>query len=120
MIKEYKIEPYPRRLWVVSNENFDEIKDQFKFWDDINGYTHEYIICNFSAVVFRCSKDDYAGYLVFVTDEYNDSDLVHETGHITLSIYEDCDMELKRGMDQEPFCYLLSYIYKLIKDGLDN
>lgn len=120
MIKEYKIEPYPRRLWIAKDENFDEIKNQFKFWDDINGWNQENIEASYYAVVFRCSKDDYAGFLIFITDECTDSSLVHESGHIALHIYEDCDMDLKYGMDQEPFCYLLEYIYRLIKNGLDN
>lgn len=118
MVKEYKIEPYPRRLWIIKDEIWDDIKSQFT---EIDGdITHEYLYTHFDAYVSPCKKDGYLGYLLFIPDEVKDHVLVHEAGHITIFIYEDCDMELKQKMDSEPFCYLLEYIYKLMKNGLGD
>lgn len=117
MIKEYKLSPYPRRLWIVKNENFNEIKKDFQFkYKNEEELSNDYIQNNYQAIVFLVSKDSYYGYLVFCTDDCDENTLVHEAGHVVLHLYEDCGMDLKEGMDQEPFCYMLEYIFSLLKE----
>ena len=77
--------------------------------------TSKKIVDEYDAIVFRVSKDNKAGFLVFIVTSNSSRTLVHEALHVALHIYEDCNMDLRPGMDQEPLCYLDEYIYSLIE-----
>lgn len=114
MIKEYDLIPYPRKMWVVKGENYDQIKESFTLEEGDYELTDEEINDKWNALVIPCSKDDRLGYLVFITDDCSPSDLVHEALHVSLCVYEDCSMKLEPGMDQEPLCYLTEHIWDLL------
>ena len=116
MITEHRINPYPRTMWVAVVEDFDKIKSEFQFvYESDSEMINEKIVDEYDAMVFRVSKNNKTGFLVFiVTDDFNRI-LIHEALHVALHIYEDCDMDLRPGMDQEPLCYLTEYIYSLIE-----
>ena len=117
MIVEHRINPYPRTMWVAVGEDFDKIKSGFQFaYESDTKMTNEKINDEFDALVFRVSKNDLAGFLVFIVTSNSSRTLVHEALHVALHIYEDCDMEIKPEMDQEPLCYLTEYIYSLLED----
>ena len=112
MITEHRINPYPRTMWVAVGEDFDKIKSEFQFvYESDSEMTNEKINDEFEALVFRVSKDNKTGFLVFIVTDDSNRTLVHEALHVSLHIYEDCNMEIKPGMDQEPLCYLTEYIY---------
>lgn len=117
MIKEYKLKPYPRRLWVAKNENFDKVKKKFKLNSGDKTLTNKQINSLYDAIVLNVidKKTKYSGYLVFITNSYTDSVLVHEAAHVVFELYKDCSMLVTNNMDQEPFCYLLEHVYKLLK-----
>lgn len=116
MVTEHRINPYPRTMWVAVGEDFDKIKSEFQFmYESDTKMTNEKINDEFDALVFRVSKNSLAGFLVFVVTNDSNRTLVHEALHVALHIYEDCDMEIKPGMDQEPLCYLTEYIYSLLE-----
>lgn len=112
MIKEVELIPYPRKMWIAKEENYDTLKEVFVFNNENDLVdTHQDIIDKYNAVVLNVSKDELAGYLVFISSECEDRHLVHEAVHVALNVYEDCSMELKPEMDQEPLAYLIEYIY---------
>lgn len=114
MLKEYKLTPYPRKMWVAKGENFDQIKGQFDLSAEDYALTNQDIEDSWNAVVFSCNKGDYSGYLVFVTEGHDQGDLVHEALHVAMNVYEDCSMKIEPGMDQEPLCYLTEHIWRLL------
>ena len=121
MIAEHRINPYPRTMWVAVGEDFDKIKSEFQFmYESSSEMTNEKINDEFDALVFRVSKNDLAGFLVFIVTNNSNRTLVHEALHVALHIYEDCDMEIKPEMDQEPLCYLTEYIYSLLEDTVSK
>lgn len=121
MIVEHRINPYPRTMWVAVGEDFDKIKSEFQFvYESDSEMTNKKIVDEFDALVFRVSKNDLAGFLVFIVTNNSNRTLVHEALHVALHIYEDCDMEIKPGMDQEPLCYLTEYIYSLLEDTVSK
>ena len=121
MIVEHKINPYPRTMWVAVGEDFDKIKSEFQFtYESDSKMTNKEIYDEFDALVFRVSKNNLAGFLVFIVTNNSNRTLVHESLHVALHIYEDCDMEIKPGMDQEPLCYLTEYIYSLLEDTVSK
>lgn len=121
MIVEHRINPYPRTMWVAVGEDFDKIKSEFQFtYESDSKMTNKEIYDEFDALVFRVSKNDLAGFLVFIVTNNSNRTLVHEALHVALHIYEDCDMEIKPGMDQEPLCYLTEYIYSLLEDTVSK
>ena len=112
MIKTVTLNPYPRIMWVAKEENYDTLKEVFVFNNENDLVdTHQDIIDRYNAVVLNVSKDELAGYLVFICPECEGKHLVHEAVHVALNVYEDCSMELKSDMDQEPLAYLIEYIY---------
>ena len=116
MITEHRINPYPRTMWVAVGEDFDKIKSKFQFvYESASEMTNKKIVDGYDAIVFRVSKDNKAGFLVFIVADDSNRTFVHEALHVALHIYEDCDMDLRPGMDQEPLCYLDEYIYSLIE-----
>lgn len=116
MIIEHRINPYPRTMWVAVGEDFDKIKSEFQFvYESDSEMTNKKIVDEYDAIVFRVSKNNLAGFLVFIVTDNSNRTLVHEALHVALYIYEDCDMDLRPGMDQEPLCYLDEYIYSLIE-----
>ena len=116
MIVEHRINPYPRTMWVAVGEDFDKIKSEFQFvYESDSEMTNKKIVDEYDAIVFRVSKDNKAGFLVFIVTDDSNRTFVHEVLHVALYIYEDCDMDLRPGMDQEPLCYLDEYIYSLIE-----
>lgn len=120
MIKEFEINPYPRKLWIAVGENFDIIKSKFHFNDSQDkDFTQQIIETDYDGIVFDVTKNDYKGYLVFLINSH-DLVLVHEASHVVLSIYADCGMVLDPDMDQEPFCYLVEYIFNLLKKTIDE
>lgn len=116
MIVEHRINPYPRTMWVAVGEDFDKIKSEFQFvYESDSEMTNKKIVDEYDAIVFRVSKDNKVGFLVFIVTDDSNRIFVHEALHVALHIYEDCDMDLRPGMDQEPLCYLDEYIYSLIE-----
>ena len=116
MIVEHKVNLYPRKMWVAVGEDFDKIKSEFQFmYEPDSEMTNKKIVDMYDAIVFRVSKDNKAGFLVFIAADDSNKTLVHESLHVALYIYEDCNMDLRHGMDQEPLCYLTEYIYSLIE-----
>lgn len=116
MITEHRINPYPRVMWVAVGEDFDKIKSEFQFmYESDFKMTNKKIVDEYDAIVFQVSKDSKAGFLVFIVTDDSNRTLVHEALHVALHIYEDCDMDLRPGMDQEPLCYLDEYIYSLME-----
>lgn len=116
MIIEHKINPYPRTMWVAVGEDFDKIKSEFQFvYESDSEMTNKKIVDEYDAIVFRVYKDNKVGFLVFIVTDDSNRTFVHEALHVALYIYEDCDMDLRPGMDQEPLCYLDEYIYSLIE-----
>lgn len=112
MIVEHRINPYPRTMWVAVGEDFDKIKSEFQFvYESDSEMTSKKIVDEYDAIVFRVSKDNKAEFLVFIVTDDSNRTFVHEALHVALHIYEDCDMDLRPGMDQEPLCYLDEYIY---------
>ena len=121
MIVEHRINPYPRTMWIAVGEDFDKIKSEFQFaYESDSQMTNKEIDNEFDALVFKVSKNDLAGFLVFIVTNNSNRTLVHEALHVALHIYEDCDMEIKPGMDQEPLCYLTEYIYSLLEDTVSK
>lgn len=121
MITEHRLNPYPRIMWVAVGEDFDKIKSEFQFMYEADSeITNKKIVDDYNAIVFRVSKNNQAGFLVFIVDNDSNRTLVHEALHVALHIYEDCDMDLRPGMDQEPLCYLDEYIYNLIKTDVQK
>lgn len=118
MIIEHKLNPYPRRMWVVKDENFDDIKKDFKLSPEDEELTNDEIEEDCNAMVFECIKDGYHGFMVFIASNCEKGTLVHEAIHVAFHVYEDCAMKLEPGMDQEPFCYLAEYIYKLLEQDV--
>lgn len=116
MIVEHRINPYPRTMWVAVGEDFDKIKSEFQFvYESDSEMTNKKIVDEYDAIVFRVSKDNKVGFLVFIVTDDSNRIFVHEALHVSLHIYEDCDMDLRPGMDQEPLCYLDEYIYSLME-----
>lgn len=116
MIVEHRINPYPRTMWVAVGEDFDKIKSEFQFvYESDSEMTNKKIVDEYDAIVFRVSKDNKVGFLVFIVTDDSNRIFVHEALHVALHIYEDCDMDLRPGMDQEPLCYLDEYIYSLME-----
>lgn len=121
MITEHRINPYPRTMWVAVGEDFDKIKSEFQFrYESDSKMTNKEIYDELDALVFTVSKNSLAGFLVFIVTNDSNRTLIHEALHVALHIYEDCDMEIKPGMDQEPLCYLTEYIYSLLEDTVSK
>lgn len=113
MIVEYDLIPYPRKLWIVKDEDFDKIKTKFSILDsDIEDINEE--IDEYNGFVLTCCKNKYKGYLVFLNKEYDNQVLVHEALHVSLTLFADCGIEISPNMDQEPLCYLTEYIFNLL------
>lgn len=116
MIVEHRINPYPRTMWVAVGEDFDKIKSEFQFvYESDSEMTNKKIVDEYNAIVFRVYKNNKAGFLVFIVTDDSNRTFVHEALHVALHIYEDCNMDLRPGMDQEPLCYLDDYIYSLME-----
>lgn len=108
-------------MWIAVGEDFDKIKSEFQFaYESDSKMTNKEIDNEFDALVFKVSKNSLAGFLVFIVTNNSNRTLVHEALHVALHIYEDCDMEIKPGMDQEPLCYLTEYIYSLLEDTVSK
>lgn len=121
MVIEHKINPYPRTMWVVIGEDFDKIKSEFEFaYESDLEMTDKKIVEECDAIVFGVYKGDKSGFLVFIVTKDSNRILVHEALHIALHVYEDCGMDLRPGMDQEPLCYLTEYIYSLIEEDIQK
>lgn len=122
MIQVFKLNPYPRRLWIVQKENFDEIKAKFDFAVDVSELTNEYIQDVFAAEVFTVSEKstNLAGYLLFMCDEIENLDgtIAHEATHIVLNLYKEMGMQVHPDMDTEPLAYMVEYTYNIIKNAL--
>ena len=112
MIKEYKIEPYPRRLWVTDETNLAELRKQFSFICEIDSTMIESSV---AITIPVKNNDNLYGYLVIILDDCNDRQLVHESVHVVLNVYSDCDCSINEEMDQEPFAYLVESIFKKLK-----
>lgn len=117
-MEEYKLNPYPRRMWVAKGEPFSRVKSIFKLDEEDSKLTDEEINSKWDAVVLECSKDEYAGYLVFITSSATLESLVHEAVHVALNIYIDCNIDISPEMDPEPLAYLTEYIYSLLSESL--
>lgn len=121
MITEHVLNPYPRRIWVSFNEDFDKIKLDFQFlYEQDLQLTNEEINDRYNAIVFRVSKNNNFGYLVFIANYDSNRVLVHESLHVALQVYLDCSMEIAPQMDQEPLCYLTEYVFSLLENDIQK
>lgn len=112
MIKEYQIEPYPRRLWVTNASDLEEVRKEYSFICEV---TDEQVESSASLVIPAKNKDNYYGYFVIINEDCESRHLVHEAIHIALDVYRDCDCSINEEMDQEPFAYLVESIYNKLK-----
>lgn len=87
MITEHRLNPYPRIMWVAVGEDFDKIKSEFQFMYEADSeITNKKIVDDYNAIVFRVSKNNQAGFLVFIVDNDSNRTLVHEALHVALHI----------------------------------
>lgn len=112
MIKEFQLAPYPRKLFVAINETMSEIRKQFTLDETIVDTSDKELLDGAACITFTVSKDDFAGYLVYILENTNNSYLVHEAVHVVLNLYSEIDAN---GLDdQEPFAYMVEDVFKKI------
>lgn len=122
MIQAFNIEPYPKKLWVAKNENWEMLHAFFCYDCDVSDITQNTLDNEASALTFPKVTDSKGagGYLVFLSDCCKIQHVAHEAAHVAIHVYEDCFMQLKVGMDSEPFAYLLESIFCKIKEVLEK
>lgn len=122
MIQTFNIEPYPKKLWVAKNEDWEKLYALFRYDCDVSDITQNTLDNEASALTFPRVTDSkgVGGYLVFLSDCCKIQHVAHEAAHVAIHIYEDCLIQLKVGMDSEPFAYLLESIFCKIKEVLEK
>lgn len=106
----YKVEPYPRMLWICSD--IEKVKSLFT---PKGGSWGDYSDCDACVYGVRRNSDQSFGYLVWCEEGVPDSTILHECGHVALHIFQDIGEE-EIFNAQEPFCYLLEWVYSKIKE----
>lgn len=115
-ITEYRMSPYPRNLWICKGDTIKEAIKRFTLkgngvWSKLEDFD------DVEAVVFQVYENDSRelGYLVWLKDA-SEAAMVHEAGHVVLHLFEDIN-EAGIYDAQEPFCYMLEWVYGKIKES---
>lgn len=89
---------------------------------DVSDITQNTLDNEASALTFPRVTDGKGayGYLVYLSDCCKIQHVAHEAAHVAIHVYEDCLIQLKVGMDSEPFAYLLESIFCKIKEVLEK
>ena len=114
-IIRHQISPYPRVLWVCKGEALREAPGRFTPLGFTWGEYEEYK--GYNGMVFKVYETETKdmGYLVWLDDDAYDTTCVHEAGHVALHLFQDIG-EAGIYDAQEPFAYMLEWIYGRIKD----
>jgi hypothetical protein len=122
-IHEFNLTPYPRKLWVIKKWTEKELKEAFCRYDggevdwDLDDNENLIEAKVISKVQFK--ESEYLGIVVLLKPNVKNKILAHESGHIALSLFDEIDSYANPN-DQEPFCYLLGYIYDCLEQVKRN
>lgn len=106
---------YPRKLWIYNTKDLVKVKDNFTIsetGEDINPSSD---VIDYDCIVYNvhhCSLG--YGILVCVENKLAPKQIAHESAHIALEIFKDCDCRIDYS-NQEPFAYLLGWAYECVE-----
>lgn len=122
-IHEFNLTPYPRKLWVIKKWTEKELKEAFCRYDggevDWDLDDNENLIEAKVIPKVQFKESEYLGIVVLLKPNVKNKILAHESGHIALSLFDEIDSYANPN-DQEPFCYLLGYIYDCLEQVKRN
>lgn len=91
MILAFNIEPYPKKLWVAKNEDWEKLYALFRYDCDVSDITQNTLDNEASALTFPRVTDGKGayGYLVYLSDCCKIQHVAHEAAHVAIHVYED-------------------------------
>lgn len=110
---------YPRRVYVVCGD-FGILKENFinRDYTPFNIKHREDALAMIANIINKV--DNKIGYVVWFPNSNPDSDgIVHEAVHIAMEAFKDVGAYIDDD-NQEPFTYLVQYLYKNIVTILDS
>lgn len=115
MIKVVDLVPYPRKLFLVKKESRDKVEERFtinnSLFSEIDNPNNTMI--TFSTVVEKDTKD--LGFLVyFGNTKVSYRTFCHEAVHVAIDLFRDIREDVTYEC-QEPFAYLVEYIFECIR-----
>ena len=127
MIRQYANEIYPRRLWVLTEDDFDKFRKEFRIDDGGESQIADDALWNRGALTIRCmeAKTRTLGCAVILRHnwEYTLSNILdivsHEATHSTIHTSDTLGIGCSSD-NSEPFCYLLGYYARCIGDYIEK
>jgi hypothetical protein len=122
-IHEFNLTPYPRKLWVIKKWTEKELKEAFCRYNgdeidwDLDDSDSPFSIRVAPRVQYK--DTGMFGILVLMKSNAPNKDLAHDAGHIAISLFDEIG-SYANSQDQEPFCYLLGYIYDCLEQVKRN
>lgn len=127
MIKKYKNEIYPLKLWVLGEDDFDKFRKEFRVDDGRESEIRDDVLYGKGAITIKCieAKSREMGCAIVLRENWDYSlqnilDVVsHEAAHVTVH----SSVELGLACDEEhseAFCYLLGYYARCIGNYIDT
>ena len=114
ILQQFDLVIYPVQLVIAIGDLEKEINRFYKPYDD--KYNHIGFPKNSAATTYQVKnkKTNDSACLIWIpkTEEVRGSYLCHESGHVTLEIFQYVGAHVDYD-DQEPFCYLLGAIFRL-------
>lgn len=111
-VSKIKISLYPRIIWIVKSESYEELNDNFIMADgSLIEYYPERVYAECFAPVKR-KGSDYVGVLMAYSDpnEVSNKTICHESGHLGSLLLRELGDESSNGLN-EHYCYLIEYIF---------
>jgi hypothetical protein len=113
---------YPRKLWVVKGKNcLPNIQEMFSEVDGDEICFSNDLCLGFKAIVLSVQRksDGKCGVLVWLREEYNLSDIAHESCHVAMEIAKEVGIVADYD-NQEPIAYLVGFAFDCIKQVYTN
>ena len=127
MIKKYVNEIYPRRLWVLGEDDFDKFRKEFRIDDGEGSEIDENALYNKGALTIRCYelKSRELGCAIILRENWDYTlpmilDIVaHEACHATIHTSSTLGVGCSDD-NSEPFCYLIGFYARCIGHYIQN
>lgn len=117
-MRKFKLGIYPITLHIGTFCDFSKLKENYNFdideslIDSSNGIT--------IPMISKANLNGNHCAVLFDTTKPIDEVIVHEAVHVAFFIYKNCSCEINQDMDEEPFVYLVEYIYNILKNDQSN
>lgn len=122
ILKEFDINPYPRKLWIAYGKDDTIIKDKLVEMDGTPlDFTDDYAIgFNGLTTSVKDKEKGLYGVLVWIIKYDSIGTFAHEADHVCSQVFKECGVNMGFNGNDEHHAYLIGWVTDKIYETIKN